>query len=189
MSTPDRPQEALSATQSDEHPLSGLPRSTGDRWALYARSDGLAGPYSHPDTGDIVHSDEIDAQLQPLRALAARRGGTVVAEFVDYGKPGGPERGRLMAGALTGEFDRVALVELSRLARTQTEVAELLGALADIGVGLTLLFEGVAPAHPDGGHDAGRALLTLFSQTLTVMTDHERGRAKEMRQSRRPFGR
>lgn len=187
MPTPGTSQAALRGTQSDENPSAARTLSEGGRWALYARSGGPASAFAEGDTGRIEHSAGILMQLEPLRALVAARGGTVVAEFVDYGKPSGPGRGDLMQGALLGQFEHVAAYDLSRLTRDRGgEAGGLLDGLANVNVGLTLI-EGAGVPNRLGGLDLDRAYLTMLAAQLSAFTAYDTATMKA--RGRRPFGR
>ena len=97
------------------------------RIALYAR---VSTQDQHPE-----------AQLQPLRDYAQRRGAEAV-EFVDHGVSGRKDRrdalDRLMAAVQRREVDAVAVTKLDRLARSVRHLtnlaAELVAALVQFSV-------------------------------------------------------
>ena len=85
-------------------------RTAAPRVALYARVSTLN---QGQDTG---------LQLEELRQVAAQRGWTVSAEYVDEGVSGTkttrPALDRMLADAQAGRFDLLAVWKLDRLGRS-----------------------------------------------------------------------
>lgn len=183
MTTPEDPQSALSATQTAEDPLPGVPQSDGSRWALYARSEGATRRQISPGYKPQPF-DSNEKQLDVLRQLVAARGGVIAGEYTDIGAAGGPGRAELLTAAVAGECTRIATVDLNRLLRTLDEGGAFLRDLLDCGVGLTLAVGPSGDLEP-GGHDLGPAKLKMMLATAGAFSRHEKELAKRLVEERR----
>lgn len=185
VSTPETPSTPLSATQTAETPSAGVSPRNGPRWALYMRSGGAAPPRPLPGMPDNRH-EGVEKQRVMLHDLVAARGGTVVAEFVDYGPAGGPELRAMLAAGLAGRYDRIAAVDLERLARKPDAAEAFLRDLLDVGAGLTLAMYGPEPQA--GGTDIERTQFAVLANILQGIGRIEetaiRTRARAERESR-----
>jgi DNA invertase Pin-like site-specific DNA recombinase len=107
--------------------------------ALYAR---VSTTDQHPE-----------AQLEPLREYARRRGAEAV-EFVDHGISGRrssrPALDRMLAAVRRREVSAVVVVRLDRFARSLAHMAQLGDELQALGVELISLTEGIDTASPTG---------------------------------------
>lgn len=138
-------------------------RTTTPRVALYARVSTLN---QGQDTG---------LQLEELRQVAAQRGWTVSAEYVDEGVSGTkttrPALDRMLADAQAGRFDLLAVWKLDRLGRSLPHLLTVLDQLASNGVG----FAAIRDAGIDTTTPTGRLLLQL----LGAFADYERSLIRE----------
>ncbi|MEV0829747.1 recombinase family protein [Nonomuraea rubra] len=182
MPTPEPPQRALSATETAETRVSGLPQPDGHRWALYARSgDATARPVRPGYEPKPFDSNE--KQLAVLRQIAAVRGGAIAGEYVDVGPAGGPGRAELLRAAVAGECTRILTTDLNRLVRQAGGGEAFLRDLLDCGVGLTVATD---PAGEllSGGHDLDKPMVAMAAAILQYEGESERARAAAMRRRR-----
>jgi DNA invertase Pin-like site-specific DNA recombinase len=118
---------------------------------------------------------DVGLQLDELRQVAAQRGWTVVAEYVDEGVSGAkesrPELDRMLADAQGGRFDLVAVWKLDRLGRSLQHLLRLLANLADWGVGFASL--------RDAGIDTTTPTGRLMLQILGALAEYERELIRE----------
>lgn len=112
----------------------------------------------------------VEVQLAPLRLVAERRGFTAVREYVDAGISGSrrsrPALDSLLADARRGELAAVFVAAFDRVARSVTNLLELVDELARLRVELVSTREGFDTASP-----LGRAML----QVGGVFAELERG--------------
>lgn len=137
-----------------------------------------------------------EAQLYALRAEAAQRGWTDVAEFVDIGHSGAeasrPALDDLRIEAQFGRIDAVLIVAFDRLGRSLADLMGLLGELSAVGCAVVSLRERV-----DLGTPAGRFQVQLIGAVAEferemirerVRAGIERAKAEGTR-SGKPIGR
>jgi DNA invertase Pin-like site-specific DNA recombinase len=136
--------------------------STSQRVALYARVSTTQG-------------QDVGLQLDELREAAARRGWSVVREYVDEGVSGArssrPALDRLLEEAQAGKFELVAIWKLDRLARSVTHLLNMTESFNQWGVGLISLRD----AHVDTTTPTGRFTL----QILGAVAELERSLIRE----------
>jgi DNA invertase Pin-like site-specific DNA recombinase len=95
-------------------------------------------------------------QLVELRAVAARAGWEVVAEYVDLGisgskgRDGRPQFDRLLKGASRREFDMIASWSVDRLGRSLQHLVSFLGDIQAKGIGLYLHQQALDTSTPSG---------------------------------------
>src|SRR5687768_5254262 len=122
--------------------------------AIYARVSTLLGQ-------DLNH------QLEPLRAAAAGRGLTVVGEYADEGQSGTKERrpslDRLVNDARLGKFKVILISGIDRLARNNRHLLNLIHELEGYGVAVLSLRENVDFKSP-----MGKAVLSVFGAMATL---------------------
>jgi DNA invertase Pin-like site-specific DNA recombinase len=115
-------------------------------------------------------------QLGELRAVAARHGWTVVAEFVDNGISGAkgrkdrPQFDALLKAVNRKEFDMVAAWSVDRLGRSMTDLLGFLEEIQSKGVDLYLHQQAMDTSTP-----AGKALF----QMCGVFAEFERSMIQE----------
>ncbi len=130
--------------------------------ALYAR---VSTTDQHPE-----------AQLDALRAYAARRGGAA-GEYVDRGVSGAKDRrlalDRLLADARARRLGAVVVVKLDRLARSVRHLTALAAELASLGVDLVVLDQGI-----DTGTPTGRLLFHILGSIAEFERDLIRERTR-----------
>ncbi|GAA3173018.1 hypothetical protein GCM10020001_119460 [Nonomuraea salmonea] len=139
------PQKPLSGSQTPQGAPPGPERYTGLRWGLYAR-------VSEPQTGssglrpDLVEDlrreaqKRLDEQLDALREMVAARKGTVSGIYRVTGPANEhPEHHKFVFDAMMAEFDRVAVIDLSRLADSPADVVNLAIHLNDDRIGITVV--------------------------------------------------
>ena len=129
------------------------------RAALYAR------------VSTVNHGQDVNLQVEELRAVAAQRGWTVVGVYKDEGisgtKDSRPELDRMMSDARAGKFDVLLVWKLDRLGRGG--VAQLLGildSLAQWGVDFSSV--------RDPGMNTTTSTGRLLMQLLAVFAAYER---------------
>ncbi len=117
-----------------------------------------------------------DAQLEPLRAYAQRRGVDAV-EYIDHGVSGRcrsrPALDAMMKALRRREVSAVVVVRLDRLARSLTHMAQLAEELQALGVELVSLTEGIDTASP-----MGRALFGMCGVFAQLEADLIRDRTR-----------
>ena len=139
---------------------------------------------------DLQNDRSVDDQVALCKAFAAQRGWTIAAVFADRAASGAsvhgrPDYGRMLIGALEGQFDIILCEDLDRLSRNLADTARLYeragflglkiwtvadGEITDMHVGLrgtmSAMFlknlalkvrRGMAGVIRDGRHAGGRA--------------------------------
>ena len=112
--------------------------------ALYAR---VSKAHTHQDP---------EAQLQPLRAMCASKGWTIVHEYVDCGWSGAkesrPALDELMAAAQGGlrDFEAIACWKFDRFARSTKHLLRALETFQGLGIGFVSLTESIDTTTPYG---------------------------------------
>ncbi|MGO9838663.1 MAG: recombinase family protein, partial [Polyangiaceae bacterium] len=110
------------------------------RVALYAR---VSGDDQNPQL-----------QLDELRAYAARRGWTVVGEFVDHGEKGWkdkrPQLDEMLARVRRGGVDVVLVWKFSRFARSVRHLVTALDEFKALGIDFVSISEGIDTTSPVG---------------------------------------
>ncbi len=108
--------------------------------------------YARVSTGE----QSCESQLHALRLAADRHGWEVVQELTDEGFSGATGRDKrpaydaLLKGIARREFDKVAVWNIDRLARSMTELLKVLGELKAKGVGLYIDQLAIDTATPAG---------------------------------------
>jgi DNA invertase Pin-like site-specific DNA recombinase len=114
---------------------------TSLRAALYARVSTLNG-------------QDPEMQLRELREYSARRGWTVVGEYVDCGVSGSNERrpqlDRLLIACRKRQVDAVVVYRYDRFARSLRQLVNALEEFRSLGIDFVSLHEGVDTSTPHG---------------------------------------
>jgi len=134
---------------------------TNERVALYARVSTLAG-----------QSPEM--QLVELREYAARRGWSIVEEYVDRGvsgvKESRPALNRLMDHARQRRFDVIAVWKIDRFGRSLRHLVNSIAELENYGVSFVSLRDSIDLSSPSG---------ILMFQLIAAMSQFERSLIQE----------
>ena len=106
--------------------------------------------YSRVSTAD----QNVDMQLDELRAYCQRRGFEVADEYVDSAVSGAkesrPALNRLLADARRRKFDAVLVYRYDRFARSLRQLVNALGEFDALGIHFISLHEGVDTSTPSG---------------------------------------
>ena len=128
--------------------------------ALYARVSSLL-------------AQDPEMQLIELREYAARRGWTIVGEYVDRtsgAKESRPALNRLMADAHRRKFDAVAVWKIDRFARSLKHLVNALAEFEALGVAFVSLRDNLDLSTPSG---------RLMFQIIGAMAEFERALIQE----------
>ena len=115
-------------------------------------------------------------QLIELRAVAARSGYEIVAEFVDEGISGAkgrqdrPALNAMLKAATQRKFDLVMVWSIDRLGRSLQNLVEILNELQSLKVDLMFLQQGMDTSTP-----SGRMIFSVFG----AMAEFERNLIRE----------
>lgn len=127
--------------------------------------------YARVSTGD----QEVQVQVDELRAEAERRGWRILDVYADDGVSGSresrPELDRLLSDVRAGHIDLVAVWKLDRLGRSMQHLLQLLDVLKRHDVGFVSL--------RDAGIDTTSATGTLMLQLLAAFSEYELAILKE----------
>lgn len=119
------------------------------RLALYAR------------VSTKQHGQDVETQLQALRAWAKQRKWTIAGEYADRGWSGSkerrPELDRLMADSKVKKFDAVAVWKFDRFARSVKHLVTALDDFRSWGVEFVSLSESIDTSTP-----MGKAMFTIL---------------------------
>ena len=126
--------------------------------------------------GRISTDDQdVQVQLDELRAEAERRGWRIIDTYADEGVSGSresrPELDRLLGDVRAGRVDLVAVWKLDRLGRSMQHLIQLLDVLKRHDVGFVSL--------RDAGIDTTSATGTLMLQLLAAFSEYELAILKE----------
>jgi DNA invertase Pin-like site-specific DNA recombinase len=95
-----------------------------------------------------------ETQLIPLREYAAKRGLSIIEEYVDHGVSGAKERrprlDALMADARKGKFDAVIVWKFDRFARSTRHLVQALEEFQGLGIHFVSLTESIDTSTPMG---------------------------------------
>jgi DNA invertase Pin-like site-specific DNA recombinase len=112
----------------------------------------LATVYARVSTAD--RGQDPENQLRELREYCARRGWTIVSEYVDSGVSGSkesrPQLNRLMADARAGLFNAVVVWKWDRFARSTAHLLKALEVFQKLKIDFVSLTENVDTATPVG---------------------------------------
>lgn len=118
-----------------------------------------------------------EVQLQALRAHAAQRGWTIVAEFVDRGYSGAKEKrpalDRMMKAAWAGKFNAVLVWRFDRFARSTKHLITALEQFRSLNINFISLQEQFDTATP-----IGHAMFTIIGAMAQLERDIIRERVK-----------
>ncbi len=129
----------------------------------------------------------VDAQLDQLRAYAARRGGDAI-EFVDHGHSGRKDRrpalDSLLAALRRREFGALVITKLDRLFRSTRHLTALAAELQALDVDLVVLDQSIDTATP-----TGRLLFNVLAAIGEFEADLIRERTRQGLEAARRRGR
>lgn len=95
----------------------------------------------------LVHGQDINNQLEPIKQVAEARGFDLVKIYKDEGISGATERRKgldlMLADAKRGTFKVLVVMELSRIARDVRHLLNTLHELHQVGVSLVSIREGI----------------------------------------------
>ena len=101
-----------------------------------------------------TQEQSLDPQLQELRALAERRGWSIVGEYTDLGISGAKDRrpglDAMMQDSHRGKFDIVAVVKFDRFARSLRHLVMALDDLSARGIDFVSASDSVDSTSPGG---------------------------------------
>ena len=127
--------------------------------------------YARVSTDD----QDVQVQLDELRAEAERRGWRIIDTYADEGVSGSkesrPELDRMLSDVRAGRVDLVAVWKLDRLGRSMQHLIQLLDVLKRHDVGFVSL--------RDAGIDTTSATGTLMLQLLAAFSEYELAILKE----------
>ena len=145
-----------------------------NRVVLYAR-------VSTDEQADEGHS--IDAQIRLLREFCARKGWTIVGEYIDAGVSGTtlrrPEFQRMLKAARSGEFDIIVVHKLDRFSRSLLDTLTMLSELSRGGVSFCSATEDFDFTTP-----IGKVLLALLAAFAQYFIDNLRAETKKGKRER-----
>lgn len=139
-----------------------------------------------------THKDQtVENQRLALGEWTNARGHTLAAEFSDEGISGAKGRDKrpgldaMMKAAVSGKFDIVAVVELSRLGRSLSNLVQIAAELQALGVDLFLQRQALDSSTPVGRMQFGMlAVLAEYERELISERTLE-GLARARRQGKR----
>lgn len=128
--------------------------------------------YARVSTSGNGQSPEM--QLLELREYCARRGWTIVGEYVDVGYSGAkdrrPELDKLLSAARRRKFDAILCWKLDRIGRSLKHLVNLLAELEALGVALVSFSDNLDLSTPQG---------RLMFQIIAAMSEFERALVQE----------
>ncbi len=134
-------------------------------------------------------SQNLDAQVDSLRAYALRRGGEIT-EFIDKAQSGRrsrrPALDGLMEAVTRREFDAVVITKLDRLARSMRHLCELADTFKAVGVDLVVLDQAIDTSTPSGKLLFGVLALVAEFEADLIRERTKAGLAAARRRGRRP---
>ena len=126
----------------------------------------------------VVHGQDINNQVEPIRKMAKARGFDLVKVYKDEGISGATERRKgldqLLADARRGTFKILVVMELSRIARDVRHLLNTLHELTQVGVTLVSIREGIE--FNDSPFSKG--MVTMVGLLATIERDLLRDRIK-----------
>lgn len=126
----------------------------------------------------LVHGQDLNNQLEPIRQLAQARGFELVKVYTDEGISGATERRKgldaMIADAKRGTFKILVVMELSRIARDVRHLLNTLHELHQVGVSLVSIREGIE--FNDSPFSKG--MVTMIGLLATIERDLLRDRIK-----------
>ncbi len=126
----------------------------------------------------IVHGQDIENQLQPIRQLAEAKGFDLVKIYKDEGISGATEKRKgldlLLIDAKRGMFKILIVMELSRIARDVRHLLNTLHSLQEAGVSLISIREGV----DFNDSPFSKGMVTMIGLLATIERDLLKDRIK-----------
>ena len=114
-------------------------------------------------------------QIDELRQVAARRGWTIVDEYLDEGESGAkdsrPALDRMLEDARTGKLDLIAVWKIDRLSRGMVKLLEMIESFREWGVDFFSL--------KDPDFNTTTATGKLLFRITAALCEHERDRLRE----------
>lgn len=126
----------------------------------------------------LVHGQDIQNQLEPIRQVAEARGFDLVKIYKDEGISGATERRKgldlMLADARRGTFKVLVVMELSRIARDVRHLLNTLHELQQVGVSLVSIREGIE----FNDSPFAKGMVTMIGLLVTIERDLLRDRIK-----------
>jgi DNA invertase Pin-like site-specific DNA recombinase len=126
----------------------------------------------------LVHGQDINNQLEPIRQVAEARGFDLVKVYKDEGISGATERRKgldlMLADAKRGAFKVLVVMELSRIARDVRHLLNTLHELQQVGVSLVSIREGIE----FNDSPFAKGMVTMIGLLVTIERDLLRDRIK-----------
>lgn len=126
----------------------------------------------------LVHGQDINNQLEPIRQVAEARGFNLIKIYKDEGISGATERRKgldqMLADARRGIFKVLIVMEISRIARDVRHLLNTLHELHQVGVSLVSIREGIE--FNDSPFSKG--MVTMIGLLATIERDLLRDRIK-----------
>lgn len=120
--------------------------------------------------GRVSTSDQnVETQMEALRAHCARMGYEVAGEYVDNGFSGKddrrPEFERLLADVRQGRLDAIVVYKLDRIGRSVVHLLNLFEEFKSRGIGFVSISQNIDTNTPEG---------RMFLKILMVLAEYER---------------
>lgn len=126
----------------------------------------------------LVHGQDLQNQIQPIKQLAEARGFDLVKIYTDEGISGATERRKgldlMLADAKRGVFKVLIVMELSRIARDVRHLLNTLFELQQVGVSLVSIREGIE----FNDSPFAKGMVTMIGLLVTIERDLLRDRIK-----------
>lgn len=126
----------------------------------------------------LVHGQDIQNQLEPIKQVAEARGFSLVKIYKDEGVSGATERRQgldlMLADAKRGKFKVLIVMELSRIARDVRHLLNTLHELQQVGVSLVSVREGIE----FNDSPFAKGMVTMIGLLVTIERDLLRDRIK-----------
>lgn len=126
----------------------------------------------------LVHGQDLQNQIQPIKQLAEARGFDLVKIYTDEGISGATERRKgldlMLADAKRGVFKVLIVMELSRIARDVRHLLNTLHELQQVGVSLLSIREGIE----FNNSPFAKGMVTMIGLLVTIERDLLRDRIK-----------
>jgi DNA invertase Pin-like site-specific DNA recombinase len=126
----------------------------------------------------LVHGQDVNNQLEPIKQVAVARGFDLVKLYRDEGISGATERRKgldlMLADAKRGVFKVLVVMELSRIARDVRHLLNTLHELHQVGVSLISVREGIE----FNDSPFSRGMVTMVGLLATIERDLLKDRIK-----------
>lgn len=127
----------------------------------------------------LVHGQDVENQIQPIKQLAEARGWDLVKIYKDEGVSGSTERRKgldlmLADSKRAGSFKILVVMELSRVARDVRHLLNTLHSLQETGISLVSIREGIE----FNDTPFSKGMVTMIGLLATIERDLLRDRIK-----------